>query len=197
MSVSVIWPGRPVSLSEADGTVDVFFTWSTETVFDLVGLYELTNGAQGAVQAPQPDISFGNLLQPPYIRLRNSEHFGVKFGIGQQLLQINAAHAADFRRLLIFAYAVDSGETFARAGRAAVTVGHPTQGSFDFRLGHGRLGLPTVRQHFSRNCVLATLERGKDGKLALIPQGKCVRGDFKEICDAYGFDAQPTLDAKN
>lgn len=187
MSVTAIGPGKPVSLRKGGGTLDVCASWYTNYDVDVVCLYELFDGRRGAVQALKPNPNFGSLIRAPYIQLHNDDRTGARKGGAQELLQVNLEHAADIRRLLVFAYVYDKDGTWGKVRNAAVNISHPTQGHFDFQLGRSRWGLPHVSRYFSRSCVLLTMDADGSGGLELLPQGTYFKGIHQQISDAYGL----------
>lgn len=187
VSITTVGPEQKVSLSKGEGTVDVYFSWSTPVDVDLACMYELSDGTKGTVQALKPNPNFGNLRHRPFIRLRNDDRTGQKKGGGEELLQINLAHASAIRKLLVFAYVFDRGGTWRTVRNGAVNIGHPTQGNFDFRVGRNRYGLPRRGRRTSRSCVLLTMERSSQGDLEMTLRGTYFKGTHQQISDAYGM----------
>ncbi len=69
---------------------------------DLGCMYELADGTKGVVQ-PLGSF-FGELNDPPYIKLSGDDRFGS--GSGETIF-VNLDHRDDFKRLLIFVYIYD------------------------------------------------------------------------------------------
>lgn len=188
MSITVIGPGKPVLLCKGkEGTVDVVLSWTTDIDVGLACMYELSTSQKGVVQALKPDPNFGSLSYLPFIRLRNDDRTGAKKGGGEEMLQVSLRHAAAIRRLLVFAYVYDKSSTWRKVRNAAVNIGHPAQGNYDFRLGCNRFGFPSLRRWSARSCVLFTMERDHRSNFVMTPQGTYFKGAHQQISDAYNM----------
>jgi tellurite resistance protein TerA len=85
-------------------------------------LWELTNGAKGIVHPI--NNKFGSFTEPPYIRLDRDDRTGA-VAEGENLT-INLDHAAELKRVLIFANIYAGASSFA--GLDAVATLYPQQG---------------------------------------------------------------------
>lgn len=139
---------------------------------DLGCLYELSNGKRGAVQAL--GNRFGNFETPPYINLDTDDRLGT--GSGENLF-INLGHAAQLRRLLVFAYIYEGARTFDRA-EAVVTL-YPASGSpIEIFLDE-----PNDR---ARSCAVALIQN-EGGELVVRREVRYVGGFQAELDRLYGF----------
>jgi tellurite resistance protein TerA len=89
---------------------------------DLCALWQLTDGRKGIVHPI--NNNFGSFTEPPYILLDRDDRTGA-VAEGENLT-INLDHAADLKRILIFANIYDGAETFA--GLDAVATLFPQHG---------------------------------------------------------------------
>lgn len=103
---------------DASGGSHGFFHKKKESIdLDLGCLYELTDGRKSAVQALGG--SFGNYDGPPWIKLDKDDRSGTSTD-GENLF-LNAAHAADVKRLLIYTFIYEGAPSWAQA-KPVVTV---------------------------------------------------------------------------
>lgn len=186
MSVSAVGPYQAVRLMKGEGTIDVNLSWRHAPPVNVVCLYQLTNDQVGTVQSFGPNPNFGNLHSPPFLRLRTGGLPTTLRGSAPELLQISLVHVAAIRSLVVFA-CVDEESKWGKVQGAAVNIGHPQQGNFDFQLGRGRFGLPRISRYFSRSCVLLTMEADDSGNLKLLPLGTYFKGLHEEIAAAFGM----------
>lgn len=77
---------------------------------DLGVLYEMQDGTRGALQAFGE--KFGNLNEPPYMRLSGDERTGNKTGHDEAIL-VNGAHWNDIKRLLVYIYIYDGAPSWS------------------------------------------------------------------------------------
>lgn len=89
---------------------------------DLGCLWELTDGTKGVVQAL--GNVFGSLDAPPYIQLDKDDRAGTSSD-GENLL-VNGKHAAQIKRLAVFAFIYQGAPNWSQAG-GVVTI-HPPAG---------------------------------------------------------------------
>jgi tellurite resistance protein TerA len=96
---------------------------------DLCALYELTDGSKGIVHPIENQ--FGSFTAPPYILLDRDDRSGA--AAEGENLTINLDHAAEMKRILIFANIYAGATSFA--GLDAVATLYPQQGPpIDMRL---------------------------------------------------------------
>lgn len=140
---------------------------------DLGCLYELTDGSKGVVQAL--GRSFGQLDAPPYILLNGDDRSGAVAG-GEDLF-INLAHAAQIRRVLVFACIYSGAAGFEQAD-GVVVLTPPTGPPIEVRLDEGGSG--------SRMCAIALLE-GDGSSLRVQREVKYVKGGQDVLDREYGW----------
>ncbi|RUQ34773.1 MAG: universal stress protein [Candidatus Competibacteraceae bacterium] len=116
---------------------------------DLGCLFKLRNGRAGAVQALGD--SFGNLHQPPYIRLMGDDRSGAS--AQGEFLHINGQHWHELERVLLFAMIYEGAPNWAETD-AVVTVQTPNQPTLEIRIDSHR--------NDQRMCALAMLENHGD-----------------------------------
>lgn len=116
---------------------------------DLGCLFKLRNGRAGAVQALGD--SFGNLHQPPYIRLMGDDRSGAS--AQGEFLHINGQHWHELERVLLFAMIYEGAPNWAETD-AVVTVQTPSQPTLEIRIDSHR--------NDQRMCALAMLENHGD-----------------------------------
>jgi len=90
---------------------------------DLGCLVEMADGTKGAVQAL--GNSFGSLDQPPWVKLDKDDRSG-SASDGENLF-VSEKHAADIKRLAVFAFIYQGAKNWSQAG-GRVTI-HPPSGS--------------------------------------------------------------------
>lgn len=178
-----------VSLTKQRGELRVNLNWSTAAPtgggllrrlgaakgidLDLGCLYELTDGSKGVVQAL--GRSFGQLDAPPYILLNGDDRSGAVAG-GEDLF-INLAHAAQIRRVLVFACIYSGAAGFEQAD-GVVVLTPPTGPPIEVRLDEGGSG--------SRMCAIALLE-GDGSSLRVQREVKYVKGGQDVLDREYGW----------
>lgn len=116
-----------------------------EIDLDLGCLFEMTNGAKGAIQPLGK--SFGNFDYPPYILHLGDDRTGA-FAEGENM-KINLAHTGEIRRVLIYAYIYEGVPNWASTD-AVVTVKVPGQPVLEVPM-----GAQTDNRPF---CAIALLE---------------------------------------
>ncbi len=116
---------------------------------DLGCLFKLRNSRAGAVQALGD--SFGNLHQPPYIRLMGDDRSGAS--AQGEFLHINGQHWHELERVLLFAMIYEGAPNWAETD-AVVTVQTPNQPTLEIRIDSHR--------NDQRMCALAMLENHGD-----------------------------------
>ena len=87
---------------------------------DLGCLYELKNGAKGAVQAL--GNNFGSLVQPPFVSLDGDDRTGTS--AGGENLRVNGAMIPQIKRLLVYTF-IYEGVANWREANGIVTVKYP------------------------------------------------------------------------
>lgn len=140
---------------------------------DLGCLWELTDGSKGVVQAL--GNAFGSLERPPYIHLDGDDRSGSVAG-GENLI-IDLSHAAQIRRVLIFAYIYEGAPSWDQA-RGVVTLYPVTGPSVEIRLDESAGG--------ARFCVVAQLlNTGSD--LTVRREVNYINGSQATVDRAYGW----------
>jgi len=184
-----------VSLTKQRGELRVNLNWSTAAPtgggllrrlgagkgidLDLGCLYELTDGSKGVVQAL--GRSFGQFDAPPYILLNGDDRSGA-VASGEDLF-VNLAHAAQIRRVLVFACIYSGAAGFEQAD-GVVVLTPPTGPPIEVRLDEGGAG--------SRMCAIALLE-GDGSSLRVQREVKYVKGG-QDVLDReydWGMDWAP------
>ena len=184
-----------ISLTKQRGELRVNLNWSTAAPtgggllrrlgagkgidLDLGCLYELTDGSKGVVQAL--GRSFGQFDAPPYILLNGDDRSGA-VASGEDLF-VNLAHAAQIRRVLVFACIYSGAAGFEQAD-GVVVLTPPTGPPIEVRLDEGGAG--------SRMCAIALLE-GDGSSLRVQREVKYVKGG-QDVLDReydWGMDWAP------
>ncbi|GAA0390080.1 Tellurium resistance [Streptomyces luteireticuli] len=142
---------------------------------DLACLYELADGTKGVVQ-PLGGLA-GSLHAPPYVKLGDDNRFGAASG---ETLYINLDRAAEFRRLLVFAYIYSGAPAFSRV-HATVGFYPPTGQRYVIELHE--------RDRHARSCAVALIERRQDG-LVLRREARYVYGYQADLDRLYGWGLQ-------
>jgi tellurite resistance protein TerA len=139
---------------------------------DLGCFYELSTGAKGVVQAL--GNLFGSFDRPPYVFLDGDDRSGT--GSGENLF-INFEHAADIRRLLVFAYIYDETPAFDRANGIVTLI--PAAGPrVEVRLDEKATGAKT--------CAVVLIEnRGRE--VLVRREVRYVNGFQAELDRMYGW----------
>jgi tellurite resistance protein TerA len=140
---------------------------------DLGCLYELTDGTKGVVQAL--GNAFGRLDQAPFIQLKGDDRSGANAG-GEDML-INLAHAAQIRRVLVFACIYDGASSFDEAN-GVVTL--TTQSGTPIEV------LLDERAEGSRMCAIALIE-GNGGDLIVNREVRYIDGAQDALDKAYDW----------
>lgn len=98
-----------------------FFARAPQPIdLDLGCLFELKNGAKGAVQAL--GNSFGSLTQPPYISLDGDDRTGTS--TDGENLRINGTMISQIKRILVYTF-IYEGVANWREANGVVTVRYP------------------------------------------------------------------------
>jgi tellurite resistance protein TerA len=140
---------------------------------DLAALYELTTGEKGVIQALGD--SFGSFDGPPFIVLDADDRTGA--AVGGENLYVNLAHAAQIRRILIFAFIYEGVASFDQAG-AVVTL-TPAQGApIEVRLDEQAGG--------ARMCAIALLTNNGAGDFTVSREIKYV-GGHRQLDGLYSW----------
>lgn len=149
---------------------------------DLGCLFKLRNGRAGAVQALGD--SFGNLHQPPYIRLMGDDRSGAS--AQGEFLHINGQYWHELERVLLFAMIYEGAPNWAETD-AVVTVQTPHQPTLEIRIDSHR--------NDQRMCALAMLENHSDN----IKVTKLVEYflDHRFLDQAYDFGLRWVAGSKN
>jgi uncharacterized protein involved in tellurium resistance len=139
---------------------------------DLGCLYELSTGQRGAVQALGE--RFGNFENAPYIKLDTDDRLGT--GSGENLF-INLGHAAQLRRVLVFAYIYNGARAFDRA-EAVVTLFPASGAAIEIALDE--------QGDKARSCAVALIQN-EGGELVVRREVRYVEGFQAELDRLYGF----------
>lgn len=149
---------------------------------DLGCLYELTNGRKGVVQAL--GNAFGSLDEEPYVFLDGDDRSGA-VSAGENLY-VNLAHAAEIRRVLVFAMIYEGAASFEQA-RGVVTLtpvsGPAVEVALDDAGGSSRM------------CAIALIDN-TTGALTIRREVTYVRGTQAELDAAYGWGMRWTAGKK-
>jgi tellurite resistance protein TerA len=139
---------------------------------DLGALYELTTGKKGCIQAL--GNAFGSLAGPPYMQLDGDDRSG---GTAGENLRINLDHAAQIKRVLVFAYIYQGAPAFD-AAHGVVTL-YPREGQpIEVRLDEHAGDRPM--------CAVALLEN-TGGDLVIRREVRYIAGFHQQLDDAYSF----------
>ncbi|MGN2635830.1 TerD family protein [Nocardia takedensis] len=148
---------------------------------DLSCFFELSDGRIGSVRAL--DRSFGDLHQPPFIRLDQDDRTGAS--AGGENLDINLDFTAHFRRILVFTSIYEGANDF-RGVHATVTLYPLNSTPIEMTL--------DGCQDDSRDAVLAHIEN-INGELVVRREGTFIRppagrpgAGVMEIAQRYNWD---------
>ncbi|MCC9310041.1 Tellurium resistance [Kitasatospora sp. RB6PN24] len=142
---------------------------------DLACMYELTSGARGVVQ-PLGKF-FGDLNQPPYIKLSGDDQYGAPSG---ETMFINLEKKDEFKRLLIFVYIYDGTPAFAHS-HAVIQIIPPTGPRLEVNLDR--------REAAARSCAVLLIEN-QGGVLMARRELRYVHGFQSDLDRLYGFGMQ-------
>jgi len=156
MRVNLVWKARPGAARGPLGKL----RRGIDLDLDLCCLWELTDGRKGIVHAIG---DFGSLHRPPYIQLDRDDRIGGS-DTGENLT-INLDHAAEFRRILVFAEIYDGAPDF-RGVEATATLYPVGSPPIEMRISGCRDG--------SRDVVLALIEN-VGGELVVRREGRFIR----------------------
>lgn len=164
LRVNLNWNPRPIG-AQGRGVIPVDL--------DLGCLYELANGRKGAVQAL--GNLFGSFDRPPYVALDADDRSGRR-AEGENL-RINLAHAAEIRRLLVYAFLYEGIARFEEADGVATL--YPVRGpAIEVRLDE--------RAGNARMCAVALIEN-TGGELLIRREVRFVDGGQSALDRAYGW----------
>ncbi|MGE4314487.1 MAG: TerD family protein [Pseudobdellovibrionaceae bacterium] len=143
---------------------------------DLGCLYELKDGTRGAIQA-FGDM-FGNLQEPPYMRLSGDERTGESDGEDEYII-VNGAKWPEIKRLLIYVYIYKGALDWAQV-----------QPQIQVRLPNEQPLIVTLSAHMKDLglCVIAGMENVRDG-IVVTNYTEYFPG-HNEMDRAYGFGLQ-------
>ncbi|WP_280246216.1 TerD family protein [Nocardia abscessus] len=116
------------ALGATSGMMRINLSWTSPAGegsaldLDLCCFWELADGRKGDIR---PVGDFGSLERPPFIRLDADDRSGT--GAAGENLEIDLGHAAEFRRILVFATLYDGAADFrgVRATAAMYPAGAP------------------------------------------------------------------------
>ena len=118
ITINLNWDAGGGGQQGGGGGLRALFRRKDPTIdLDLGCLYELASGKKSAVQALGD--SFGSFDGPPYIKLDKDDRSGTASD-GENLF-LNQAHAADIKRILIYAFIYEGAASWA-AAKPVVTV---------------------------------------------------------------------------
>ena len=171
MRVNLNWNARPAGsggggflkkLKGDDGSIDL----------DLGCLYETVDGRKGVVQAL--GNAFGDLHQPPYVKLDGDDRSGSASG-GENLL-INLDHLGELKRILVFAFIYQGVPAWDKAD-GVVTL---------FPVGGAPIEIKLDESSGSRMCAIALLEVS-GGQLNVRREVQYINGSQSTLDKAYGW----------
>jgi tellurite resistance protein TerA len=184
----VLTPERPlVSLAKGRveaGELRVNLNWNPRPLgaggrgaipvdLDLGCLYQLANGRKGAVQAL--GNLFGAFDKPPYVALDTDDRSGRR--TEGENLRINLAHAAEIRRLLVYAFLYEGIARFEEADGVATL--YPVRGpAIEVRLDE--------RAGTARMCAIALIEN-TGGELLIRREVNFIEGGQSALDRAYDW----------
>lgn len=139
LHVNLNWQARPAGGEQPKGFLKRIAGAAQPGIdLDLGCLYELADGRKGVIQAL--GRQFGQLDAPPYIFLDGDDRSGTN--VGGENLFINLAHAAQIRRVLVFACIYEGASAFDQA-HGVVTLmpasGAPIEVRLDEAAGRSRM----------------------------------------------------------
>ncbi|MFJ9605432.1 Tellurium resistance [Kitasatospora sp. NPDC101176] len=143
---------------------------------DLACMYELSDGSSGVVQ-PLGGY-FGDLRQPPYIKLSGDDQYGAPSG---ETMYVNLEKKDKFKRLLIFVYIYDGTPAFEQS-HAVVTIVPQTGPRIEIKLDE--------RARAARSCAVVLIENAGDNQLTVRREVRYVNGFQADIDRLYGFGMQ-------
>ena len=171
LRVNLNWSSRP-----SDGRGGFFSKHEPPIDLDLGCLYEFADGKRGVVQA------LGNAFQAAVsgapratIWLDGDDRSGSN-AAGENLF-INLEHAAEIRRVLIFAYIYQGVPNWA-AANGVVTLYPPSGPQIEVHLDEPRQG--------ARTCAIALLAPS-DGDLSVRREVRYIEGTQAQLDAAYGW----------
>ncbi len=171
LRVNLNWTAKPAGgggflkrlMSAGSGGIDL----------DLAALYELADGKKGVVQAL--GNSFGRLDSPPYVQLDSDDRTGASQA--GETLYINLDHAAQIRRVLVFAYIYEGVPAWDQAN-GVVTLFPATGQPIEVKLDEPRAG--------ARTCAIALLSNN-GGDLTVQREVQYIDGAQDALDTAYGW----------
>lgn len=165
LRVNLNWNARPVARGG-------MFKRSTSIDLDLGCMWELTDGRKGVVQALGD--SFGSFDAPPYVVLDKDDRSGASLD-GENLF-VNLAHAADIRRILVYAFIYEGVAAFEQAD-GVVTLfpqsGPPIEVRLDEQAGKALM------------CAVALIDNSS-GQLVVSRQVRYFRG-HQDLDEGFGW----------
>ncbi|MDO9355938.1 MAG: hypothetical protein Q7T55_19730, partial [Solirubrobacteraceae bacterium] len=138
---------------------------------DLGCLFELADGRKGVIQAL--GNAFGDLHQPPFIKLDKDDRSGTSTD-GENLL-LSESHAADIKRIVVFAFIYEGAPNWSKAG-GVVTI-HSGGEPVTIPLDETRDGVGM--------CAVCTISGGSGG-YTVERQVQYVQG-HKQLDEAFGW----------
>jgi len=173
LRVNLNWDAQPAEAKPTGFLKRLVAGPATGIDLDLGCLYELADGRKGVVQAL--GNSFGSLDQPPYIQLSGDDRSGASTG-GEDLF-VNLAHAAEIRRILVFACIYEGVPSFDRAN-GVVTLSPGNGPEIEVRLDEQAGG--------ARMCAIALIEGG-GADLTVRREVRYINGSQRALDEAYGW----------
>ncbi|MCW2529755.1 MAG: terA [Pseudonocardiales bacterium] len=180
LRVNLNWDARPAGAPK--GGFFKRFAGPQGIDLDLGCLFELADGRKGVVQALGD--SFGSLDVSPYILLDGDDRSGAN-SAGETMF-VNLAHAAEIKRMLVFAF-IYSGAPNFEAARGVVTLTPASGPPIEVRLDEHSGG--------ARMCAIALIVGGPTG-LTVQREIRFIDGPQRALDEAYGWGMTWTAGGK-
>lgn len=170
LRVNLNWNARP------GGSGGFFSRHESNIDLDLACLYEFTDGRKGVVQALGNGFSAAvSGAREASVWLDGDDRSGSN-AAGENLF-INLAHAAQMKRILVFAYIYEGAPNWA-AANGVVTLFPPSGPQIEVHLDEARAG--------ARSCAIAMLSPS-EGDLSVHREVNYIDGTQQAIDAAYGW----------
>jgi tellurite resistance protein TerA len=184
LKVNLNWDAHPGSAPKPSGFLKRLTAEKADRGIDLdLGcLWELADGRKGVVQAL--GNAFGSLEQAPFIQLSGDDRSGNN-AEGENLF-VNLSHAADIRRILVFATIYEGVASFDQAN-GVVTLSPASGPQIEVRLDEAAGG--------SRMCAIALIE-GNGPDLNVRREVRYINGTQRALDEAYGWGMRWTAGRK-
>jgi tellurite resistance protein TerA len=174
LHVNLNWTARPGQAEQPKGFLKRMAAAAQPGIdLDLGCLFEMRDGRKGVIQAL--GNAFGSLDSPPYVFLDGDDRSGNS--ANGENLYINLAHAAELRRVLVFACIYEGVAAFDKAD-GVVTLTPATGAPIEVRLDE--------TSGSSRMCAVALLENN-GGDLVVRREVRYINGAQDALDAAYGW----------